>query len=566
MNDLWGPLAPPRWQSNYEQSILNQQMGREAAASFNQAWNASYGRAQQTKEEDKRERNKIQRQHEEEERAIGQIENAKREEYAKRRHQAFVQTITPFMKDLRPEGPNASPYGSPGGPGGSIAPWTTETLPRVTDPLPSDSIWEKEQTPGSNSLFPPAGSGGGSYLAPSSSPWMERPPWETTGASDEFDPTFQDYQRAKATHPALWINPITATAMEKMDRNWEEMEKVRILAEQTKIRGEALKAKQTLDQMAIDVGKQGATRFAFREDAFLKAPSEVQEEIEALPDGGRYPKNHPISIQLNYPPLTAKAEGILNKWRADNGMIRIDGLNRDEINKAEMEAREKTKPGGRWKITMGSDGKITRVYEDPKPGENPNEEPVKREISLKDGRTATLLFFPGAKTFHIDWGNGKTDALTPAQSQKMADSTTGEDRELFKQYAIETAKKKMGGFKPSAKPTEEEKPEEGGGFWDKIYNLFETGKKLISGKPEEGKPTQISAPAPTGTNAPAPATGTNAPAPATNAPPKSLPHAKNMTPADVERVKMLLDKAEKEGRDRDELIKRLREMGLELKQ
>jgi len=39
-----------------------------------------------------------------------------------------------------------------------------------------------------------------------------------------------------------------------------------------------------------------------------------------------------------------------------------------------------------------------------------------------------------------------------------------------------------------------------------------------------------------------------------------------MTPADVERVKMLLDKAEKEGRDRDELIKRLREMGLELKQ
>lgn len=347
MSDLWGPIAPPKWLSNYETSILNQQMGREAAASFNTAWNASFGREQagkiqsQRAEQDanldikkaktalelKRQDESKERQRIGEEYALNQ--SIADRELMTRQQRHFKEEMEGFVKSLSPEPKIGVPYGTPGSPGEPLRPWqkpaSSDPYSLGITPYSTGSDFKVEQNP-----LP---SFGGQFNF-------------RTGESGPFDPTYEDYNRAKAEHPALWLDPVTAPTMQKMDQSWEDMEKIRMAAEVNKDRHRAFEAEMDAKNIALDVGTQGINRFGFREDAYHKAPSEIQQMIDGLPNRGRYAADDPISKRLGFSPLNSAGEQKLNEYLASKGLLRIDGANREELRQAELERiRKAAGPG-----------------------------------------------------------------------------------------------------------------------------------------------------------------------------------------------------------------------------
>lgn len=65
---------------------------------------------------------------------------------------------------------------------------------------------------------------------------------------------------------------------------------------------------------------------------------------------------------------------------------------------------------------------------------------------------STLAWMPGGKTLHVLKGN-KMVELTPAQANKLAENANSDDdKDFFRQYAIEKGKEQTHGFTPKPKP------------------------------------------------------------------------------------------------------------------
>ncbi len=341
--DLWGPIQPPRWLSPLEESLLNKQEGRQAAASFNSAWQSSFSKEQgsklsmkenqqqadlQAQADARKNQMKLDTEEKERKRIKGEYLLNQSIQDRERVHDwqnDFKAKLAPFMDTLNPanQPQSYSPYGSPGIPG-SVSPWLDKPLERTT---PSDTVF---------------GSGASTFSpTPSASPYGSFLGGTITGESGPGDPTYEDYQRAKSDHPALWLDPVTAPTMHLMDESWNATERIRMEAQQNKDKHAQFEAGNEAKNLALDVGTQGVNRFGFRENAYHKLPSELQVQIDSLPGKGRYSNDDPLTKRLGFAPLTSASENIINNWLSDNGQLRIDGANAEQIRQAKMEARIK---------------------------------------------------------------------------------------------------------------------------------------------------------------------------------------------------------------------------------